>query len=143
MRNDENATYKDNYDPLIHSIHLISFLLCRVCTVQYILAYIHIHPKLPPFSSLLYPPSPSKLLYDSRLILFPNLAYKFTFNCSISSLTLPNLSSTAETDSSILVMDVESKSRTSSTGREMNVSPILYLDLCEYIFGGKSENWGI
>ena len=106
----------------------------------------------PPLLSPLFPPAlcvlpipapkvsspiPSPFSYQvSRLILFPNLAYKSTFNSSISSLTAPNLSCVVDTDSSILVIEEASSSRTSSTGREMNVSPTLYL------YHGKGEFFG-
>lgn len=64
-------------------------------------------------------------IHVSRFILFPNLAYNWTFNCSISSRIVPNFPSTAKTDSSIFPVDDESISCTSGNGKEMNVSPIL------------------
>ena len=67
------------------------------------------------------------LLQVSRLILFPNLAYKSTFNSSISSRTVLNFPSIEDTDSSIFSVDEASISCTSGNANDMNVSPILYL----------------
>jgi len=60
-------------------------------------------------------------------MLFPKRAYRSTFNRSISSRTVPSLSSAADTDSSILLVDADNKSCTSSRGNDTKVSPILYL----------------
>ena len=63
--------------------------------------------------------------YVSKLMLFPNLAYRSTFNDSISSRTELNFSSMLDTDSSILDVDVARSFWTSGSGREMKESPIL------------------
>jgi hypothetical protein len=61
-------------------------------------------------------------------MLLPNRAYKSTFNAVCSSLISPSFSSNADTSSSILDVEVESISWTSSSGRETKPSPILYLE---------------
>ena len=63
----------------------------------------------------------------SKLMLFPNLAYSWTFSCSISSRVVLSFSSTADTDCSIFSVEEASISWTSETGKEMKVSPTLYL----------------
>ena len=65
--------------------------------------------------------------YVSRLMLLPKRAYRSIFNCSISSRMLPNFSSAADTDSSSLPVDAESRSCTSCSGNDKKVSPTLYL----------------
>ena len=62
-------------------------------------------------------------------MLFPNLAYNSTFNDSISSRMVFSLLSIVETDSSILAVDELSISCTSGNGKDIKVSPILYLGL--------------
>ena len=71
----------------------------------------------------------SYLCQLSKLMLFPNLAYKSTFKASISSRMVLSLLSIVETDSSILTVDELSISCTSGNGNDINVSPILYLGL--------------
>lgn len=63
----------------------------------------------------------------SRLILLPNLAYRSTFNDSISFRVKRSFSSVADTESSILLLEFESNSCTSANGSMKKVSPILYL----------------
>lgn len=64
------------------------------------------------------------LLYVSRLMLLPNLAYSSTFSSCIPSLIVPSFSSNTETSSSILAELVVRSSCTSGRGREMKESPI-------------------
>lgn len=63
----------------------------------------------------------------SKLMLFPNLAYSWTFNCSISSRTVLSFPSTTDMESSILLLDEASISCASESGSDMKVFPILYL----------------
>lgn len=65
------------------------------------------------------------IIYVSRLILRPNLAYNSTFNCDISSLIVLSFSSTSVTSSSMFSVDFVSSSWTSGSGSEINESPIL------------------
>lgn len=78
------------------------------------------------FISLLFP---SELFYVSKLMLLPNLAYSATFSCCNSSLNPSFFSSSFETSSSSCPVEVERSSCTSDSGREINESPILYLNI--------------
>lgn len=70
-----------------------------------------------------------RFFHVSKLMLFPNLEYRWIFSCSISSRTAISLLSTAATDLSIFSVDTVSSSCTTDSGNEKNASPILYLSI--------------
>lgn len=78
------------------------------------------HTQLPRIKSVVFP-------HVSRLMLFPNRAYNSTFSEFISSRMSPSLFSVAETDCSILSVDLDSSCCTSGNGSRMKASPSLYL----------------
>lgn len=78
------------------------------------------HTRLPRIKSLVFP-------HVSRLMLFPNRAYNSTFSEFISSRISLSLFSVAETDFSILSVDLDSSCCTSGNGSMMKASPSLYL----------------